>query len=30
MNVKKILVSQPRPESGKSPYYDIADRYGVE
>ena len=28
--IKKILVSQPRPESGKSPYYDIADRYGVE
>lgn len=30
MKVKKILVSQPRPESGKSPYYDIAERYGVE
>lgn len=30
MKVKKILVSQPQPESGKSPYYDIADRYGVE
>ncbi len=30
MKVKKVLVSQPRPESGKSPYYDIADRYGVE
>lgn len=30
MKVKKILVSQPAPESGKSPYYDIADRYGIE
>lgn len=30
MKVKKVLVSQPRPESGKSPYYDIAERYGVE
>ncbi|MDR0798184.1 MAG: uroporphyrinogen-III synthase, partial [Dysgonamonadaceae bacterium] len=29
-NVKKILVSQPEPESGKSPYYDIAAKYGVE
>ncbi len=30
MKVKKVLVSQPSPESGKSPYYDIAERYGVE
>ncbi|MDE6080370.1 MAG: uroporphyrinogen-III synthase [Duncaniella sp.] len=30
MNVKKILVSQPRPESGKSPYYEIGEKYGVE
>lgn len=30
MRVKKILVSQPKPSSEKSPYYDIADRYGVE
>lgn len=30
MKVKKILVSQPRPESGKSPYYDLAARQGVE
>lgn len=29
-NVKKILVSQPRPTTEKSPYYDIADKYGVE
>lgn len=30
MKVKKILVSQPRPSSEKSPYFDIASRYGVE
>ena len=30
VNVKKILVSQPQPSSEKSPYYDIATRYGVE
>lgn len=30
MNVKKILVSQPKPSSEKSPYYDIAQKYGVE
>ncbi len=30
MKVKKILVSQPQPSSDKSPYYDIAQRYGVE
>jgi uroporphyrinogen-III synthase len=29
-NVKKILVSQPEPTTGKSPYYDIADKYGVQ
>lgn len=28
--IKKILVSQPQPASGKSPYYDIAQKYGVE
>ena len=28
--IKKILVSQPRPTSEKSPYYDIAERFGVE
>ncbi len=26
----KILVSQPQPVAEKSPYYDIADKYGVE
>jgi uroporphyrinogen-III synthase len=29
-NVKKILVSQPEPSNGKSPYYDVASKYGVE
>jgi uroporphyrinogen-III synthase len=28
--MKKILVSQPKPSSEKSPYYDIASRFGVE
>lgn len=28
--IKKILVSQPKPASEKSPYYDIAERFGVE
>lgn len=30
MSIKKILVSQPKPSSEKSPYYDIAEKYGVE
>lgn len=30
MSIKKILVSQPKPASPKSPYYDIAQRHGVE
>lgn len=30
MKVNKILVSQPKPTSEKSPYFDIAERYGVE
>ena len=29
MKVKRILVSQPKPESGKSPYYDLAEKYNV-
>ena len=28
--IKKILVSQPKPSSDKSPYYDIAEKFGVE
>jgi len=30
VNVKKVLVSQPKPSSEKSPYYEIAQKYGVE
>ena len=30
MAINKILVSQPKPSSDKSPYYDIAEKYGVE
>lgn len=30
MNIKKVLVSQPKPSSEKSPYYDVAQKYGVE
>lgn len=30
MSIKKILVSQPRPATPKSPYFDIAERHGVE
>ena len=29
MKVSKILVSQPKPASDKSPYFDIARKYGV-
>ena len=29
MKVTKILVSQPKPASDKSPYFDIARKYGV-
>ncbi len=28
--VKKILISQPKPSSEKSPYYDIAEKFHVE
>lgn len=30
LSIKKLLVSQPKPSSEKSPYYDIASKYGVE
>lgn len=30
MKIKKVLVSQPKPASEKSPYYEIAEKYGVE
>ena len=29
MKVKKILVSQPKPSSEKSPYYNLESDYGV-
>ena len=29
MKVTKILVSQPKPASDKSPYFDIARKYNV-
>jgi len=28
--VKKILITQPKPESDKSPYFDLARKYNVE
>lgn len=28
--IKKILISQPKPANGKSPYFDIANEYDVE
>lgn len=30
LSIKKLLVSQPRPTSEKSPYFDIAEKYGVD
>ncbi|MBP6610606.1 MAG: uroporphyrinogen-III synthase [Paludibacter sp.] len=30
MKIKKILVSQPKPSSEKSPYYDLSDKYGFK
>jgi len=30
LKIKKVLVSQPKPTSDKSPYFDIAEKYGVE
>jgi uroporphyrinogen-III synthase len=30
VKVKKVLVSQPKPSSDKSPYYEIAEKYGVQ
>lgn len=29
-NSKKILITQPRPESDKSPYFDLAKKYNVD
>ncbi len=30
LKVKSILVTQPKPETDKSPYYDLAKKYGVK
>lgn len=30
VKVKKILVSQPKPTTEKSPYFDISEKYGVK
>ncbi len=30
MKIKKILVSQPKPATEKSPYFDIAEKFGAE
>ncbi len=30
MSIRRILISQPRPTTEKSPYFDIAAKYGVE
>ncbi len=30
MKIKKILVSQPQPTTEKSPYFDLAEKYGVD
>jgi len=30
MKIKKILISQPRPELERSPYFDIARNFGIE
>lgn len=30
MKIKKVLVSQPKPTTEKSPYFDIAEKYGVK
>ena len=29
MRIKKILVSQPKPENGKSPYYELAEKNNI-
>ncbi|GBU07263.1 uroporphyrinogen III methyltransferase [Bacteroidales bacterium] len=29
LSIKKVLVSQPKPETEKSPYFDIAEKFGV-
>lgn len=29
-SIKRILITQPKPETDKSPYFDLAKKYGVE
>lgn len=29
MSIKRILISQPQPENGKSPYFEVAEKHGV-
>jgi len=30
LNIKKILISQPKPETEKSPYFDVAEKFGLK
>ena len=30
MGIKKILISQPAPTTGKSPYLDLGEKYGCQ
>jgi uroporphyrinogen-III synthase len=30
LKIKRVLVSQPKPQAEKSPYFDMAERYGIE
>ncbi|HQB27474.1 MAG TPA: uroporphyrinogen-III synthase, partial [Paludibacter sp.] len=30
MRIRKILVSQPRPNSEKSPYFEISEKHNVK
>ncbi len=30
LKVKSILISQPKPENGKSPYFDLAEKYNLK
>lgn len=30
LKVKSILISQPKPENGKSPYFDLAEKYNIK
>ncbi len=30
LSIKKVLISQPKPETEKSPYFDIAEKFGIK